>query len=67
MPIILVIGQCNSTVKGTVNMSCLCKWTECVVCMCCGLAFFRMNCFFLMKMYNRWLVFSSNFDIVLIN
>ena len=22
----LVIGQCNRTVKGTVNMSCLCKW-----------------------------------------
>ena len=28
----LVIGQCNRTVKGTVNMSCLCKWTERVTC-----------------------------------
>ena len=27
----LVIGQCNRTVKGTVNTSCLCKCTECIV------------------------------------
>ena len=37
-----LIGQCNRTVKGTVNTSCLCKSIECV--MDCCLAFRRVNC-----------------------
>ena len=63
-----VIGQCNRTVKGTLNTSCLCKWTERV--MYCCLAFRWVNCcffsflfLFLMKTYNhnRCLVSFSNF------
>ena len=52
-----VIGQCNRTVKGTVNTSCQGKWTERV--MYCCLAFCRVNCcffflfLFLMKTYNH--------------
>ena len=62
-----VIGQCNRTVKGTVNTSCLCKWTERV--MYCCLAFRRVNyCLFFsfslfIETYNhkRCLVSFSNF------
>ena len=62
-----VIWQCNRTVKGTVNTSCLCKWTEHV--MYCCLALRRVNyCFFflflfLLKTYNHnpCLVSFSNF------
>ena len=43
-----VIGQCKRKDKGTVNMSCLCKWTEHLE-------------FFLIKTYNRCLVSFSNF------
>ena len=62
-----VIGQCNRTVKGTLNTSCLCKWTERV--MYCCLAFRRVTVpffflfLFLMKTqnHNRCLVSFSNF------
>ena len=37
------IGQCNRTVKGTVHMSCLCKWTERIMCAYYCLAFCRVN------------------------
>ena len=48
----LVIGQCNRKVIGTVNTSCLCKWTESVMCARCCLAFRRVNCFlFYEKLY----------------
>ena len=60
--VMLVIGWCNSTVKGTVNMSCPCKWTQCFICMCCCLAFYDI-----MKMYNQCPVCNSNFVVVLIN
>ena len=40
----LVIGQCNRTAKGTVNMSCLYEWTECIKRMCCCLAFCQLSC-----------------------
>ena len=40
----LVFGQCNRTVKGTVNTSCLCKWTERVKCVRSCLTFRRVNC-----------------------
>ena len=52
-----VIGQCNRTVKGTLNTSCLCKWTERV--MYCCLAFRRVTVpffflfLFLMKNQNH--------------
>ena len=39
----LVIGPCNMTVKGTVNMSCLCQWTECIMFACCCLIFCRVT------------------------
>ena len=67
--VVPVIGQYNRTVKGTVNTSCPCNWTECVMCVRCCLAFRRVNCccFFFMKTYNRCLVSFSNFVIVLIN
>ena len=45
----LVTGQCNRTVKGTVNSSSLSKWTERVMCARCCLAFRRVNCYFLRK------------------
>ena len=55
------------TVKGTVNTSCMCKWTERVMCARCCSAFRRVNSFFFMKTYNRCLVSFSNFAIVFIN
>ena len=46
--VMLVIGQCNRTVKGTVNMSCLCNTgPESVMCARCCLAFRRVNCCFI--------------------
>ena len=63
----LVIGQYDRTVKGTVNTSCLCKGTERVMCARRCLAFRRVTCFFFfMKMYRRCLVSLSNVVIVLI-
>ena len=41
--VMLVIGLCNTTVKGTVNMSCLCQWTECVMFACCCPIFCRVT------------------------
>ena len=47
-----VIGQCNRTVKGTLNTSCLCKWTERV--MYCCLAFRRVTvAFFSFSLFNE--------------
>ena len=47
-----VIGQCNRTVKGTLNTSCLCKWTERV--MHCCLAFRRVTvAFFSFSLFNE--------------
>ena len=60
----LVIGQCNRTVKGRINMSCLWKWTERVMCTHCCPAFFQVYCCccsFFMKMYNGCLLSFSNF------
>ena len=54
----LVIGQCNRKVIGTVNTSCLCKWTESVMCARCCLAFRRVNCFFF---YEKLYMISSFF------
>ena len=66
--VVPVIGQYSRTVKGTVNTSYPCNWTERVMCVRCCLAFRRVNCcFFFMKTYNRCLVSFSNFVIVLIN
>ena len=62
-----VIGQCNRTVKGTVDTSCPCKFTECLMCARCCLAFRRVNCCFCYETYNRRLVSFANFVIVLIN
>ena len=38
-----VIELCNRTVKGTVDMSCLCEWTECIMCTCCFLHFAKLT------------------------
>ena len=47
-----VIGQCNRTVKGTLNTSCLCKWTERV--MYCCLALRRVTvAFFSFSLFNE--------------
>ena len=64
-----VIELCNRTVKGTVDMSCLCEWTECIMCTCCFLHFAKLTVavFFFMKMYNQCLISFSKFVIVLIN
>ena len=45
----LVTGQCNRTVKETVNSSSLSKWTERVMWARCCLSFRRVNCYFLWK------------------
>ena len=75
-PIWALIGQCTRhactwtvyrTIKGTVNTSCMCRWTERVMCARCCSAFRRVNSFFFMKTYNRCLVSFSNFAIVFIN
>ena len=58
----LVIGQCNRTVKGTDSMSCLGKWTEHVLCTCCCLAFGQTVVFFFMKTYEFFLKFCHSFD-----
>ena len=55
-----VVGQ----LQGTVNMSCLGKWTVSLMCMCYSCAFCQVDRFFLM--YNRCLVSFSNFVVVLI-
>ena len=47
--VILVIGQPNITVKGTSNKSCLCKWSERVMCIPPSVVF---DCCFLFKTYN---------------
>ena len=58
----LVIGQCNRTVEGTVNMSCLCQWTEGTSCVCTVVSHLtELTGFFLMKSYNQCLVSFSNF------
>ena len=46
--VMLVIGQWNRTVKGTVHISdaCMCKWTECVTSVCCNLAFHWVKCLY---------------------
>ena len=54
----LVIGQCNRTVEGTVNMSCLCKWIECIIWVWCCLTFHQVNyCFF-------FLIWLTNHNII---
>ena len=63
----LVIERCNRIVKETVNTSCLCEWTEHVMCTSCFLSFHLVNCFFFfnfMKKFNQCLVSFSNFVIV---
>ena len=65
--IMLVIGQCNRTVKGTVNTSYLCKWTECIMSVHCCLAFCRVKSWFffyenVQPMSNFFLKFCHSFD-----
>ena len=75
----LVIGQCNRTVKGTVNTTCLCS-VQCarvvdshfaeltLVFLFCFFCFVLFCLFyFFMKTNNRCLVSFSNFVLVLIN
>ena len=64
-----VIGyhQPDLSTNRTVNTSCMCRWTERVMCARCCSAFRRVNSFFFMKTYNRCLVSFSNFAIVFIN
>ena len=60
----LVIRQCNRTVKGTINTSCLCKWTGRVIARAVVSHFVEL--FFLMKTCNSYIVSFSNSVIVLI-
>ena len=60
----LVIRQCNRTVKGTINTSCLCKWTGRVIARAVVSHFAEL--IFLMKTCNSFIVSFSNSVIVLI-
>ena len=64
--VVPVIGQYSRTVKGTVNTSCPCNWTECVMCVRCCLAFRRFNCCFFYEnvqpMSSFFLKFCHSFD-----
>ena len=62
-----VIELCNRTVKGTVDMSCLCEWTECIMCTCCFLHFAKLTVavFFYENVYpmsNFFLKVCHSFD-----
>ena len=58
----LVIEQCYRTAKGTVHTSCLCKWTERVMCVRYCLAFRRVNCcFFFIKRITDFVNHSSDY------
>ena len=64
----LVNGQSNWTVKGIFNTSCLYKWTECFMCVCCCFTFHPVNCFFFLQnaqpMSSFFLKFCRSLDLL---
>ena len=65
--VMLVIGQCNRTVKGTVHTSCLSISGQDTSCMHTVVSYFIKLMFFFRKTCKRCLVSFVNFDMVLIN